>query len=283
MADLHAHHDYRDFLKEVYEERKQRNPLYSYRLFADRLGMDVSQFYRILAKDTQLPLRFVDLFCKELKLDKRSAQVFALQVSLGRAKSEKEKRVLYEKLLGLRDVERKTLSREQFRFFAQWQASTLRCLIGAGAFRGDYKVLAAMVRPAITENECRDSVETLLALGLVQKGVKGMLQLSEMHLSTGDTPSEVIRAHQAHMLRLAAEGIERFPREARDYSSLTFGVDGDCARDIANMLRECRRQIQKRIGESGQPDRVLHLNMSLFPTAVVGSKDPWVSAEGSKP
>ena len=48
--------DYRDLLQEAYEQRKADNPLYSYRLMAGKLGLNVSHLYRILRKDLHLSL-----------------------------------------------------------------------------------------------------------------------------------------------------------------------------------------------------------------------------------
>ena len=67
MADLYATSDYREYLREVFEERKAANGLYSYRLWARQLGIDPSQLFRILSKDLQLPIRHVDAVIKNLK------------------------------------------------------------------------------------------------------------------------------------------------------------------------------------------------------------------------
>jgi len=76
-----------------------------------------------------------------------------------------------------------------------------------------------------------------------------------------------VRGFQRQILSLASESLERFPKEQRDVSTITFAVDRNAFVEIREMLRECRRQVQKRIEESEHPDRVMQLAMALFPLA----------------
>jgi hypothetical protein len=45
-------------------------------------------------------------------------------------------------------------------------------------------------------------------------------------------------------------------------------------REIRELLRECRRQIQKKVEESTSSDRVMHLSMAFFPAAHAPSRRP---------
>jgi len=275
MVDLYSVHDYRDYLSEVFAERKQANPLYSYRLWARQLGLDAAQLFRILAKSMHLPLRSIDLVVRNLKLAHNEAETFRILVNLGRARNEKDRKILVEDLLAHRDVQRKTLTREQYLFFKEWYHSTLRCLVGTTQGRLDVASLAKHVIPPLEAAEVKASLQLQESLGLLQRK-KGRLEIGEPHLSTDEHEiHQAIRDYQAKMLRLGAEALERFHKDDRDFSTLTFAVDKTAADEIHEILTECRRQIQRRIDESGSPDRVLHLSMSLFPTAYVGNKPPW--------
>jgi len=280
MADLYATSDYREYLREVFEERKAANGLYSYRLWARQLGIDPSQLFRILSKDLQLPIRHVDAVIKNLKLRKAEAEAFRILVELGRARTEKERKALVERLLAGRDVRKNTLSREQYLFFQEWYHTTVRCLVGAGDGREEWGKLAQKVIPPLQESQVRTSIQLQESLGLLRRE-KGRVVLGDAHLSTDEKEvHRAIRAYQAEMLHRGAEALERFSKDDRDFSTLTFAVDHECAQDISEILREARRQIQKRIEESGDPDRVMHLSLNLFPTAYVGDSSPWT--EGNK-
>ena len=76
--------DYRDFLLEHYQWRKQRNPWYSYRILATRLEMDVSQVYRILKGQIHLSPEVVPRVVKLLGLEGDAAEGFEHLVTVGR-------------------------------------------------------------------------------------------------------------------------------------------------------------------------------------------------------
>jgi len=274
MVDLHATMDYREYLRLVFEERKVRNPLFSYRLWARQLQIDPAQLFRILSKDLHLPLRHVDTVVENLKLLKNDAEYFKVMVQWGRARTEKEKKSLVIKLLGLRDVRRKTLSREQYLFFHEWYHASVRCLIGAGTWKGNAKKLGQMLIPAIPAEKVEASIQLQENLGLLKKAGENWA-LGEAHLSTDEHEiHKAIRHYQSEMLEKGREALDRFTKQERDISSLTFAVDKACEEDIRALIQECRRQIQRRIEESGKPDRVMHLGFSLFPTAWIEENVP---------
>lgn len=275
MPDLHSSLDYRDYLRALYEERKTSNPLYSYRMWGRQLNVDPAQLFRILSKDLHLPLRHLDNLLSNLKLPKSDTEYFRTLVLLGRAKTEKEKKNLVVQLLGLKDIERKTLTREQYLFFHDWYHTTIRSLIGADAFNGDFEALGKKIIPPISGAEVEKSLQLQVHLGLIRLE-NGKYFLGEAHLSTEEREvHQAIRSYQSHMLEKGKEALKRFSKQSRDFSNITFAVDKACADDISTLLLECRRQIQRRIDDSGPPDRVLNLSLSLFPTAYVGDESPW--------
>ena len=102
----------------------------------------------------------------------------------------------------------------------------------------------------------------------MKKASSGRLMLTEAHLTAGgEEKTQAIRQFQRQIMTLASESLERFPRDERDVSTLTLAVDKDGFMEILEMLRECRRQVQKRVEESRKPDRVMQLAMAFFPLA----------------
>ncbi|QQS03940.1 MAG: TIGR02147 family protein [Fibrobacterota bacterium] len=62
-----------------------------------------------------------------------------------------------------------------------------------------------------------------------------------------------------------AENAEKSPRMQREVSTLTFAGDLETLNDIQEILLRCRSQIQRRIETTAHPDRMLQLEMSIFP------------------
>lgn len=261
--------DYRDIMKEAYEERKQASPLFSYRVLAEILGIDSSNLFRILQGDAHIPLRCQPQVVEFLGISSRAAEYFLMLVAYGREKNERSRKEILEKAMALRDVARRQLVDQELAYYKDWWVVAIRSLLEVVEGRAHPAKLAERIAPRISKSDAENALALLLDLGLVKKASSGRLVLTDSHLTSGESERkiEAVRAFQKQILSLASESLDRFPRGERDVSTITFAVDEAAFTEIRAMLRECRRQIQKRIDESRKPDRVLQLAMALFPLA----------------
>lgn len=98
---------------------------------------------------------------------------------------------------------------------------------------------------------------------------------AEAHLTAGgEAKSHAVRGFQRQILSLASAALEQISPEERDISTLTLSMDENAFREIRELVRECRRQIQKRVEESRESDRVMHLAMAFFPAALTSGSKP---------
>lgn len=268
MRPVFEYLDYRDVLKDAYEDRKAAMPLFSYRMMGDRLGVDGSYLFRILQKDLHLPARCHPRAVEYLGLSGRAAEYFLLLAAYQRERGAKARQEILEKALSLRDVERSRLEDSELAFFRDWWVVAVRCLLEVVDGRANPQELAARLRPQVPEGDVRRALDLLLELGLVKKVSSGRLALAQTHVTAiGDDKAKAVREFQIRMLQLAQESFERFPKGQRDVSTLSVAIDESACRDIREMLRESRRQIQKRVEEATHPDRVMQIVMAFFPLA----------------
>ena len=270
MRPVFEYLDYRDILKDAYEERKLASPLFSYRMFADILGIDASNLFRILQRDAHIPLRCQPRAVEFLGLTSRSAEYFLLLIAYARERNAKARKDILEKALSLRDVSRRQLIDQELAYYRDWWVVAVRSLLEVVDGRVHPAEIASRLTPPVPEEDVNRALALLLELGLVKKASSGRLILTEAHLTSGGSERkiEAVRDFQRQILSLASESLERFPKDQRDISTITFAVDEEAFSEIRGMLLECRRQIQKRIEESRKPDRVLQLAMALFPLAL---------------
>jgi uncharacterized protein (TIGR02147 family) len=166
------------------------------------------------------------------------------------------------------------LRRNQYTYFSQWYHPVVRELVTQQDFRSDYARLARSVNPAITIRQARASVQLLLALGLVQKDGKGRLRQSDTAITTGEQyTSLAVRRFQKTAAGLAAEALERVPKEARDISTLTAGVSAAGFARMREEMARCRRRLAQIASEDNPADRVYQLNMQLFPVSALPKGD----------
>lgn len=259
--------DYRDWLKSAYDRRKRDNPLYSYRLMAGKLGLNVSHVYRILRKDLHLSPDKVPAACDLLKLAGRDAEQFGLLVQYGRARSERTRKSLMERILDLREPQRRALAHAQFQALSRWQAPVVRALALSG--ETEPARIARRLRPVQKPEVVRQILQDLVGSGLLKPGPDGGWVSHDLHLTTGTAfRSEAVRHYQREVLDLASAAIRDIPRDQRDITSLVVEVDEEARQEIIEMVRECRLQIVRRIERCAKPDRVLQLAFAAFPVAI---------------
>jgi uncharacterized protein (TIGR02147 family) len=268
MHSIFEYLDYRDLLKDAFEQRKVERPLYGYRMLAEELGQDTSNVFRILQKDAHLPARCQSRAIEFLGLSGRSAEYFVLLIAYARERNIKARQEILEKAMALRDVESRQLAAKEIAYFRDWWVVAIRSLLEVVDGRSQASLLGGRLRPQVGDAEIEKSLDLLLELGLVKKASSGRLVLSEAHLNAGGLEmTQAVRGFQRQILSLASESLERFPKEQRDISTLTFAVNQTTFVEIREMLREFRQQLQKRVEDSPRPDRVMQLSIAFFPLA----------------
>lgn len=129
MRPVFDYLDYRDLLKDAYEERKASSPLFSYRIMAEYFGLDASNIFRILQKDLHLPARCHPRAVEFLGLSGRAAEYFLLLTAYARERGRQARQEILEKALALRDVARRHLVDQELAFFRDWWVVGVRCLL----------------------------------------------------------------------------------------------------------------------------------------------------------
>ena len=137
---------------------------------------------RILQGKRHLSIQKVPGFVSLLKLGKRRAEYFELLVLYGRAKSDREAKQYFERLLAFTSLGGKQVGRSQYEFYQEWYYTAVREVLYVHPFKWDYDALAAMMVPAITPKEARKAVSLLEKLGMIVK-LKARLMADKQVLS----------------------------------------------------------------------------------------------------
>lgn len=275
MKPVFEYLDYRAVLRDAYEERKSESSFYSYRMMAESFGLFPSNIFRILHGEGHLPARCQSRALEFLGLSGRSAEYYLLLISYARERTTKAKGEILEKAMTLRDVARRPLEDQELEYFSRWWTSVLRALLEITDGRAVPAELARCLIPAVPEEEIKTSIALLQELGLVKKASSGRLLPTQAHLTAGGpAKAQAVRGFQRQILALASESLERFQPDDRDVSTLTLSMDENAFREIRELVRECRRQIQKRVEDCPKSDRVLHLAMAFFPAAYAPGRTP---------
>jgi uncharacterized protein (TIGR02147 family) len=267
MLNIFDFLDYRQYLRAIFEEKKQQLPSFSHRSLAHKLSLKApGHILFIIQGKRRLTADVAHRLAAYLKLAKKEHDFLLSLVQYAEAKSAAEKQWAFEELLSIRQRAASKVTPASYRFYEKWYYSAIRASLDVEPFSGDFAALARSLRPPITVSEAKRAVETLLDLHIVERDENGRYRPAQALISTGDTwQSAIIQNVQRQFLDLAKDSFDLFPKEDLDLSNLTVTVSPETYDLIRKKIRELRGQIMNMACAEQNPDRVLQVNMQLFP------------------
>jgi uncharacterized protein (TIGR02147 family) len=274
MRDVFEYIDYRQLLKDLYEDRKQKQSFFSYRYIAQKVGFSSAGFFtNIIQGKRNISPEFIFRFAEVFKLKKDETGYFELLVNFDQAKDHNRRRYYFEKILGHRKSKIKITDVQQYEFYSTWYYTAVREIIDFLPFKDDYEDLAKRVSPPIKPAEAKKAVEFMERTGLIRKNEDGVYEQADMFISTGyEARSVAITNFLMATCDLAREAVDRYPREKRSMSTLTFTLSEEGFKAMEERLKSIRREILEIVRDDKgkrKQDRVYHMNFHLYPLSKV--------------
>lgn len=267
MKPIFEYTNYRQYLKDYYEERKAASG-FTYRDFSGMTGMNSTSWLLHLIKGTKnLTRDSAARIARALKLSKSESEWFDLMVSFTQAKTNAARDQAYQRMLGLkRKLKIVRLGEEQYDYYTKWYHPVVRSMVTKVDFGEDYGLLGRCLLPPISAAEAKKSVRLLERLGLIERGPDGRHVLKGAVISTGDEVASlnVVNYHK-QVSRLAEAAHDRAPRQERDISALTLGINEEDVRLIKERIQAFRKEIMEIALASRESDRVYQMNFQFFP------------------
>jgi uncharacterized protein (TIGR02147 family) len=267
MKSVFEYTNYRQFLKDYYEERKAESG-FTYRDFSELTGMNSTSWLLHLIKGSKnLSQDTAQRIAKGLKMGKAEADYFELMVPFTQAKTNEAKDRIYQRMLGLkRKLKIAKIGEEQYDYFTKWYHPVVRSLVTKVDFGEDWGALGRCLLPPISPSEARKSVRLLEKLDLIVRGADGRWQHKNAVVSTGDEVASLnIVNYHRQVSRLAEAAHDRTTREERDISALTLGISEEDFAIIKARIQAFRKEVMELALASKAPDRVYQLNFQFFP------------------
>ena len=269
--------DYREFLKDYYNAKKEANQAFSLRVFSDKIGFKAKDFIsRVMNGDKNLSSQSIPKVASGLRLGKHETEFFIALVKFNQAETTEERNAAFNEMQAVLKVVRfaekqQLLGHTQYMVYSDWRHLIIRSLIGMFGFDGDYETLAKRVHPRITAEEAKKSVKLLEDCLLIKKDKGGNYTLTENAITTGDRTSRLaLRGYHQQCLKLAADSIDRDPPGTRHISGLTLGISQEGYERIVERINAFRKEIALIAEEDESSDKVFQLQFALFP---VGGKE----------
>jgi uncharacterized protein (TIGR02147 family) len=260
--------DYRQFLRDLYADKKAERRGFSHRAFSRRAGLRSTNYLHLVMQGKRnLSPRMAGSFARGCGLEHAEAEYFCELVGFTQAKTADERNRAYDRLRQYRQFRVvHELDVAQAAYHSTWYMPAIRELAARPDFRDDPTWIARVLEPSISKAEASDALATLLDLGLLVRGDDGRVRQQRELVTTGPGPlgHHVVNYHRA-MLARASEAIDRIPREEREISSVTVCVSQKTLLRLKERIVDFRRELLQHAELEGEPERVVQVNFQLFP------------------
>jgi len=267
MTNVFDYSDYRELLKDFYEEKKRTSGSFSFRAMSAAAGVKSSAFYKLVMEGKRsLTKATVMRTAEMMKLDPEETAYFENLVFFNQSTSVEDKNHFFEKMVQTQKKKRiTTISSSQMNYFSEWYHPIVRELVVLPDFKGDFHQLGRWLRPNITAKQAEGSVNTLVSLGFLKRDGARFVQ-TEPSLNAGSTLGDfLIVQYQIQLLKLAIESFDRFKDSEKYSSTTTIGLSRSKLKNYYQLVRDFRNQLQQMAENEKDPDIVYSLSLNLFP------------------
>lgn len=234
----------RKLLTKKLEEAKAKNPSFSLRAFASKLGMSPGALSEILNERRLITL----------KNAKRIIDNLGLTVT--------ERNRIDGLLKGSKLGDRVLLEDEVFELLGDWKYFALLSLMELSAPPETAGQFAERLN--ITDKQAKDCLEKLVSLDLAIREGQRYTHSGRHFTTTDEIPSRAIRASHLQDLEKMRDAVLHLPVDERDFTSITFAGSSAELLRAKKMIRRFRDRLSQQMSAK-RKDGVFRLSIGLFP------------------
>ncbi|RYZ93916.1 MAG: TIGR02147 family protein [Proteobacteria bacterium] len=236
-------HQVKMVLLEELTSARARNPSYSMRAFALRLGVNQSVISQVINGKRPLTRKTAQRILEGL-----GQSAAAIELTLAGKAEEKNTYT--------------SLSADSFQLVSEWYHFAILSLAETENFRGTPEAIAS--RLGITPQTAKEAMDRLLRLELLAAKGKRLVATGKQLEAISAVPHVALRRANQDNLVLAEKALAEVPVELRDFTAITLCFDPDRIEDARAMIKAFRRSFDRAM-EAGRKREVYKLSIQLFP------------------
>lgn len=189
LPSVFSYLDYRVFLIDWFNSRKQADPNYSYALFAKAGGCSKAALANVLSGARNPRPDTLDAFSRAMELPPIERNYLGLLVVLATAPDMTTRRNAMERILSTeRNRQMRWAEHEDdsdvLRYLEHWYVPAIRELAAHPKFRADPEWIVATLRPRISVEEAESALETLFDLDYLRRTEDGRVEPRDVRFQT---------------------------------------------------------------------------------------------------
>ena len=266
MERIYEFDDYRRFLKTFFDSRKKTQEKFSHRYFAQKAGFQTSSFCaHVMKGNRNLTEKSLPKMVRGLGLTGQQAQYFETLVRYNQSKTIADREHFLSQLNSLRrNTHFFKVNKSQYAYYDQWYYPVIRELAVYSNWNHDYKKLASLVRPKITEKQAKEAVQTLLEIQLLIPRENGTFAQHNEALTAEKIPATIIKETRKELILKSLDAAEQLEKTERNISGVTIAISKETYKEIEQEIDDLRKKILKLAVNDPIVDKVYQCNFQLF-------------------
>lgn len=270
VLSVYGYTDFRAYLRDFYEFRKDGSHGYSFRAFSKAAGFTSPNILKLVIEgERNISPDATQKFVKALGLKGQMAEYFATLVRMNQAKSDADKEYYFAILQKLTpQAKRRDLSAESLRYLSHWLFPVIREMVALKDFRDDPYWISRRIIGKASATEIGQALQFLMKEGFIEK-VDGQFRTADnMVLSSDEVKSLAIRNYHRQMLEQAKDSLDSLPIEEREFGALTFVLPEAALTELKYKMKMFRRDLHTwamQVAEEQEGEIVVQVNAQMYP------------------
>lgn len=268
LPDLYAYLDFRKFLGDWFDKKKQANPRFSYRMFARLAGQrSPSLLHHVVRGERNLTPATTRAFARAMRLTGPQATFFAHLVDLGQATTHDDRNAAWAHIAATRRFrEARRVEGAGFAYLSCWYYPAIRELAQRPDFTPDPSWIAKTLRPKVTRSQASRALEALQTMQLLAPSGDTLRSAEASVVTPHEVSGLAVHNYHQEMLTRASEAIDAFDPEERHLGGLTIAVpQAIVPRLKAEVASFLERMLNLCDSTEDPSDLVYQVNVQLFP------------------
>lgn len=231
------------------EQMKEKNPNFSLRAFAKRLGVSPAEISQFLGDRRKISEQMAEKIVEALELSYDEVQE-VVKKGQGVLKGQS---ILKPVVLSIEDYEQ----------VSQWYYFAILSISLTVDFQSDPKWIAQRLN--ITTSSVVEAIDKMLSLGMMERRGDGTLVSTQKSFATPEgKPGDLLRNAHKMNFKLATECLDYGRVEDRDFRAATLCIDPSRLPEARKVLQEFHNRFVSFMDE-GEKSEVYKFCMQLFP------------------
>lgn len=282
MQNIFDYNDFREFLKDYYEEQKAKKTGFTYARFSQSAKIRSPNYYK-LVMDGQKNLTAGNLvkFSLALKFEDQEKDFFEALVQFNQSTNKTEREYFFDRLKRLREsrngcLTRKMLEEYEFESISSWTYHAVMLLTHLETFRESPRWISSKLYGLVSESEVVAILARLEAIGLLKRDANGRLRQSHKRIKTRpDLQRQSAAIFYEGLLARASQGLKIGLPNEREYGAYMVGISPEQLPELRRKVREFMSDLNEWALENEDPTQIYAFVFSGFPLSSEGEEKKW--------